>query len=241
MKLFLLTLLLAGFAWADEAIVVIDAGHGGKANSGTQAARTLSSSNNATTPGGLKEKDLALELALEIQKQIAALGSTASGIKLKCVMTREDDTNPDFAQRAKICGTTAIPPIAIVSIHFNASEKHNCLGTVGVIRNKKINGNYEADHSFADGLAKATSAAVVRFFPQSKALAPITDAHLHGGAGSNFFRQLDQYPTLAKVPKCFLEVEFIDRKDVEGRLLTNRAETFPVIAKTVAEHLASLP
>jgi hypothetical protein len=40
------------------------------------------------------------------------------------------------------------------------------------------------------------------------------------------------------VPKCFLEVEFIDREDVENGLLKNRKETFPEIARAIAACLA---
>ncbi len=50
--------------------VAIDPGHGGGGDSGTQSARTLSASNNATSPAGLHEKDLTLELSLEVKKQL---------------------------------------------------------------------------------------------------------------------------------------------------------------------------
>ena len=56
----LLALALVAPAIAGQHVVVIDPGHGGGADSGSQAARTLSASNNATTPGGLREKDLTL-------------------------------------------------------------------------------------------------------------------------------------------------------------------------------------
>ena len=66
----LLPLLLATClpACAGHHIVVIDPGHGGRSDSGSQSARTLSSSNNATSPAGLQEKDLTLELSLEIKR-----------------------------------------------------------------------------------------------------------------------------------------------------------------------------
>ena len=63
--------------------IIIDAGHGGKAYAGSQKARTLSSPNNATSPSGLKEKNLTLELALEIEKQVAKLASKYPKTKIK--------------------------------------------------------------------------------------------------------------------------------------------------------------
>lgn len=68
----LLLFLFTSVATARERIIVIDAGHGGSKPSGTQAARTLSSPNNAASPGGLKEKDLTLEPAQKVIAHINA-------------------------------------------------------------------------------------------------------------------------------------------------------------------------
>jgi len=233
----LLALALAAPAIAGQHVVVIDPGHGGGSDSGSQAARTLSASNNATTPGGLHEKDLTLELSLEISKQIGALASAHRGTRIDCVMTRSDDSNPDFAKRAALCAAGKNPPAAIFSIHFNASEKHDALGSLTVVHNKGVNTNYQRDQAFAIGLTRAAHDAVAGFLPASKARDPISDAHLHNGAGSNFFYQLDLRPALKTVPKCFLEVEFIDRRDVEQKLLQQRKEAFPAIARGIASYL----
>ena len=69
----LLVLALGASSYAGQHVVVIDPGHGGGGDSGSQSARTLSASNNATSPGGLHEKDLTLELSLEIRRQLDAL------------------------------------------------------------------------------------------------------------------------------------------------------------------------
>lgn len=114
--------------------VVIDVGHGGECDSGCETERTLSSANNATSPGGLKEKDLTLELALEIQRQIHLLSENDPQHGLDCILTRSCNTNPDFLQRALICGQVSAPPKAIISLHFNASQNHRALGTVTMIR-----------------------------------------------------------------------------------------------------------
>jgi hypothetical protein len=128
-------------------------------------------------------------------------------------------------------------PAAIFSIHFNASSKHDSLGSVTVVHHQNVNSNYQRDQAFAIGLTKATHTAVVGFLPASTARDPISDAHLHNGAGSNFFHQIGLHPALKAVPKCFLEVEFIDRREVERKLLQNRQEVFPVIARAIAAYL----
>ncbi|MEI6656231.1 MAG: hypothetical protein WCP45_15825, partial [Verrucomicrobiota bacterium] len=138
---------------------------------------------------------------------------------------------------AALCAAGKKPPAAIFSIHFNASEKHDALGSLTVVRHKNVNTNYQRDQAFAIGLTRATHAAVAKFLPASKARDPISDAHLHNGAGSNFFYQLGLHPALREVPRCFLEVEFIDRRDVEQKLLQHRKEAFPAIARAIAAYL----
>jgi N-acetylmuramoyl-L-alanine amidase len=236
-----ITLLLAVMAEAApvEKIVVIDPGHGGKSHSGSQAERTLSSSNNARSPSGILEKKLTLELSLEIKKQLDALSRENPKTKVTCVLTRQDDSNPDFAKRATVCAKHAAGLAAIVSIHFNASNNHKSLGTLAVIRDKKINANYERDDTFAKGLIAATSTGVSNFVKNSKPLSPISDGHLHGGMGSNFFHQLGLHASLKRVPKCFLEIEFMDRVDVDRQLLSQRTEAFPEVAKHIAGFIHS--
>ena len=238
MKTILLVLLAACTpVIGGQHVVVIDPGHGGGGDSGTQSARTLSASNNATSPAGLREKDLTLELSLEIKKQVAELASTHPGTRIDCLLTRANDSNPDFAKRAAFCAAAKTRPTAIFSIHFNASSGHDALGSLTVVHNKKVNANYQIDQAFAIGLTKATNGAVAKYLPASKARDPISDAHLHNGAGSNFFYQLNLHPSLKQVPKCFLEVEFIDRKDVDQKLLQNRNAAFPAIARAIAAYL----
>jgi hypothetical protein len=113
------------------------------------------------------------------------------------------------------------------------------MGTLAVLARPENNPNYAADQQFATLLVQATSKGVSKFIPASKPLQCITDAHLHGGAGSNFFFQLAQFQNLQLVPKCFLEVEFMDRPDVEQNLLLNRSQTFPILAKQIAHFLHS--
>ncbi|MCP5536080.1 MAG: N-acetylmuramoyl-L-alanine amidase [Akkermansiaceae bacterium] len=233
----LLASAVATNALAGDFTVVIDAGHGGKKYVGSQQARTLSSPNNATSPSGLKEKNLTLELALEVDKQVRALAKKYPGTRLNCILTRKTDENLDFATRASICTKASPAPTAIVSLHFNASDKHNALGSLCLVNHPGRNPNYRRDHAFADGLTKATSSAVKQFIPASFPRKPMTDQHLHGGVGSNFFYQLARHKHLQHTLRCFLEVEFIDRADIDNALLKKRQKTFPVIARAIAEYL----
>ncbi len=216
--------------------IVIDPGHGGDAYVGTTEARTLSSPNNAHSPSGVKEKDLTLELSKLIAARIAEIANERK-LKLRVVLTRDSDQNLDFARRALICAK-AHPVAAIVSIHFNASESHDASGSLVMIRQEKQNPNHARDHAFATALAEACAEGVRPFFASAKARPPISDAHLHGGRGSNFFHQLARHEQLNEVPKGFLEVEFIDNPKVEAALLgENREAAMKSIAGKVAAHL----
>lgn len=226
------------FADDDEAApaIVIDPGHGGDAYVGTTADRTLSSPNNAQSPSGVQEKDLTLELSKLIAARIAEIVEQRK-LKLRVVLTRDGDQNLDFARRALICAK-AHPVAAIVSIHFNASESHDANGSLVMIRQEKQNSNHARDHKFATALAEACAEGVRPFFAAAKARPPISDAHLHGGRGSNFFHQLALHEELDEVPKGFLEVEFIDNPKVEAALLgENHQAAMKSIAEKVAEHL----
>lgn len=230
--------LAAGQAGGREVVIAIDPGHGGAQSSGRMEDRTLSSANNARTPSGVLEKDLTLELSRELARALEALGrETRRPVRVR--LTRASDENPDFAERARRCFGGGPPPDAIVSIHFNASVNHLGKGSVGMVAAPDHNPNFERDKAFAHRLAKAASRGVSAFVPDSAARASITDSHLHGGRGSNFFFQLRKITELRSAPACFLEVEFIDRVDVDESLIRNRASAFPRIAREIARELLS--
>ncbi len=224
----------ASICLAAAGILVVDPGHGGSANSGSNELRTLSSCNNATSPGGLKEKDLTLELSVEIRRQIELLSASEEESELTCILTRDSDENPDFASRAEVCASLPKRPLAIISIHFNASKGARSTGTVAMVEHPSRNPNYETDLQLGRELTQVVSNEVAPFFNGSQAREIITDEHLHGGKGSNFFYQLRLRPETRGVPKCFLEVEFIDRPDTEEQLLRRRNEGFPRIARAIA-------
>lgn len=235
----LLPLLAAGSLGASPAppVILIDPGHGGSAVAGTLAERSNSSPNNATSSGGLKEKDLTLEFS-QILKEEILKEADRQGRVVGVLLTRETDVNLDFAERAKRCNR---PDTAcVVSVHFNATSGAKASGSLALIAAPERNPDYSVDRAFAAGLATACSEGVRRFLPNSKDMGVIHDSHLHGGRGSNFFFQLQRQPHLKAKPKCFLEVEFIDNPVVEKALLgEDRPAKFRTIAESVAAYLVS--
>lgn len=225
----LFLLFLLSLVCRAQNVIIIDAGHGGGKPSGTQEARSLSSPNNATSPGGLKEKDLTLELA---QKVIARINAKKAG--LKAVPTRTTDANPDFAARAKIAADQKAA--WFLSIHFNAVPKgaKKASGTLGLVQMKKQNPHHAEDVAFAASLTQAVNHALRPWLPDSKALPVIDDRHLHGGQGSNLFWQL-RHQIKTPVTACFLEVEFLDNPAVEKAIFgENRAKVFDAVAESIA-------
>jgi N-acetylmuramoyl-L-alanine amidase len=222
---------------ASPPILVIDPGHGGSTVAGSLAQRSNSSPNNASSPGGLKEKDLTLEFSKVLREEIHR-EADRQGRVLGVLLTREEDVNLDFAERARICNR---PETAcVVSIHFNATSGAKASGSLALVAAPDRNPDYAIDRNFAAGLAAACSSGVREFLPNSKDMGVIHDSHLHGGLGSNFFFQLQRQPHLRGKPKCFLEIEFIDNLAVEKALLKeDRPAKFRHIAAAVAKYLVA--
>ncbi|HEY0791698.1 MAG TPA: N-acetylmuramoyl-L-alanine amidase [Chthoniobacterales bacterium] len=91
--------------------VVIDAGHGGKDNGGLSSRRM---------PYRLREKDLTLDTALRVRKNLRRAG-------FRTVLTRDNDTFVELDDRVAMAdrqGTGAI----LVSIHYNATGNESANG-----------------------------------------------------------------------------------------------------------------
>lgn len=97
------------------AIVVLDPGHGGTTD------YPDSSSNNATSPSGVREKDLTLDIAKRIRwSLIAGTGKAKAdelGKSVTVLMTRETDVNVRGSSRARVA--RANDAELYLSIHFN--------------------------------------------------------------------------------------------------------------------------
>ncbi|PTY05993.1 hypothetical protein DB346_01090 [Verrucomicrobia bacterium LW23] len=229
----LAALLAIAPAYATSLVVVVDAGHGGTAPAGTMAERTLSSPNNATSPGKkFKEKDLTLDLAGRTIRALNALPKQGA-FNVKAVPTRTTDVNLNMAERAKI--TRDAGAVIFVSIHFNAANG-KVLGSRGVIRAKTYSKSYGTDHAYAMALADCTNKVLRTYLPGGTARVQ-DDSELHGGKGSNLFHQFGLSKKTETMPACFLEVEFLDVPDFEALLVNKKDELFDKLAAALALEL----
>ncbi len=218
-----------------ERCIVIDPGHGGA------QALDESSANNATSPSGVKEKDLTLEVARVV---FAAIRDSESAKKanIVAVLTRDADVNVGMAERAGIA--LAHSAKAFVSIHFNASATHTVRGPLGMVQDAAHgNEHVPRDGAFADRLADAVSSATRRYDPKSARHDFQTDRELKSGRGSFLFRHLRAKPDGQSIPACFLEIEFIDNAEVEAWLVSGerakaiRAEIAQAIATALIDYV----
>lgn len=95
--------------------VVIDAGHGGR--------------DEGAKSHGLVEKDLTLDLAFRLQRQLQTLG-------FKTVLTRDDDSYVTLPERAAIANQ--IEHSFFVSLHFNQSGNSNASGVETYYATEKV-------------------------------------------------------------------------------------------------------
>jgi N-acetylmuramoyl-L-alanine amidase len=215
--------------------VVIDPGHGGAADAGSDAAKNKSTSNNATSATlRIKEKDLTLTLSKLIAERINSSEAAAQG-KIKAVLTRHDDSNIDFAKRAGVAAQANAS--CYVAIHFNSDDSQHVSGPRAVIQQRSRNPNYEADEGFARALAQAVQK-VSKTFRQTPAASVQDDHELHNGWGSYLFHQLSLSPKTKLIPSCHLEVEFLDNRDLERLFFVERKdEIFSAWASAIASEL----
>lgn len=213
---------------AEERIIVIDPGHGGA------AVLDESSPNNATSPSGVKEKDLTLEMARAV---FAAVRDSDAAKKagLVPVLTRDSDVNVGMTDRARVALSRSAR--ALVSIHFNASADHTARGPLGMVQDAGHGNEHVArDHAYANQLAEAISSVTRKYDPKSVRRDALTDRELKEGRGSFLFRHLRADPKGQGIPACFLEIEFIDNPQVEAWLI--RSEKAKAIRAEIAQALA---
>jgi N-acetylmuramoyl-L-alanine amidase len=240
-RLFCACLISLFVSWPTDAssspkIVVIDPGHGGGADAGSDAARNKSTNNNATSATlHLKEKDLALTLSKLIAERIDKSEAAAQG-KIKAVLTRRDDSNLDFAKRAGVAAQAN--GSCYVAIHFNSDNSQRVSGPRAVIQQRSRNPNYETDEAFGRALARAVEKVSKTFRPQTPAASVHDDHELHNGWGSYLFHQLSLNPKTKLIPSCHLEVEFLDNRDLEHLFFVDRKdEIFAAWASAIANEL----
>lgn len=216
--------------------IVIDPGHGGAADTGSDKDKNRSSSNNASSATlDIKEKDVTLELSLLIAERIAASPEAQSG-GVRAVLTRSADVNLSFTDRAATAAKAGA--VCFVSIHFNSHQSQRASGPRAVIQQVGKNPNYKADHAFALALAKAVETASKTFRPNTPAAFVHDDHELHNGQGSYLFHQLNGNEKTAGIPACHLEVEFLDNRELEKPFFADRKkEVFSAWAGAIAAEL----
>jgi len=197
--------------------VVIDPGHGGVVEVGG------SSPNNATSPSGVLEKNITLRLAFLVREELRQEAKVGNH-QIKVVLTRKNDVNLGLTARAEVAKKNNAD--LFLSIHCNASEKHNARGVETLIRPKTAgNTNHAADKAFAQKIQDAVFSAVQAHDPKTKdrkvkdqVLAVLKDQHLGTARG------------------CLVEIEFIDRTDVDQ--LLNIGPNSPAVRQDIARAIA---
>lgn len=195
--------------------IVLDAGHGGVANVGG------SDSNHASSPSGVLEKHMTLDLA----QRVRVLLELESGVQVR--LTRSNDTNLGLQDRARLAKDW--PADLFLSIHFN--------GFNGAVRGTETwieaaghgNVNHAADLAYARRIQAAVHDAIKRHDPgardrgvkEDKVLSVITDEYV----GNTF--------EAAPCRACLVEVEFIDVPAVD--LLLNRGPTANEVMNDIAK------
>lgn len=216
--------------------IVIDPGHGGSANAGTDADKNKSTANNATSATlGIREKDVTLELSKLVAGRITASAEAKAG-KVRVLLTRDTDVNPDFAKRVDLAA--AAGAACFVAIHFNGDNSQRVSGPRAIIRQAAKNPKFDADKAFGLALAGAVQSASKTFRPQTPAAMFHDDHELHGGWGSYLFHQLSLHPETRLIPACHLEVEFLDNRDLEKLFFADKKkEVFAAWADAISAEL----
>ena len=217
-------------------VIVIDPGHGGARDAGSDAERNKSTSNNATSvTHHFLEKDLTLQLAKLVAARIEASDAARSG-RVTTLLTRDTDVNLDFTRRAAVA---AVPRVAcFMAIHFNSDDSHRASGPRAVIQRKANNPNFDEDKAFGLVLAGAVEGVSRKYRPQTPKATWQDDHELHGNWGSYLFYQLNQNPATRTILSCHLEVEFLDNTDLEQTFFVDkRDEIFAAWADAIAREL----
>lgn len=217
-------------------VIVIDPGHGGSHDAGTDAEHNKSTSNNATSVvHHILEKDVTLQLSKLVAARIEASDAARSG-KVKVILTRDSDVNLDFAKRAAVAADAQAT--CFMAIHFNSDDSHRASGPRAVIQREGNNPNFAADKAFGLALAGAVEGVSRQYRSQTPKASWQDDHELHGHWGSYLFYQLNQNPATRDIPTCHLEVEFLDNTSLEQTFFVEkRAEIFASWADAIAREL----
>ena len=205
------------------AVVVLDPGHGGTRRVGG------SSPNNATSPSGVAEKNMTLELARLAGQSLERISTENSELDIEVHLTRETDMNRALATRANVARDRRAD--VFLSIHFN--------GFNGVARGVETlvlpiqsgNVNLEEDRALAGRVNRRVFEAIRARDPMTRdrgvkeqGLGVLRDVHL-GNTQMNH-----------RTRAALVEVEFIDVPAVDE--LLNTGANADQIKREVGEAIA---
>ena len=191
------------------AVIVLDPGHGGTRSVGG------SNGNNATGPGGTKEKDVILDVARQTDRVLRAMGYTV-------VMTRTDDSNLGLAERADVAKQHRAR--AFVAIHFNGWHDPAVQGTETLVAPSASEASMRLARSVQDRVLAVTGYRDRGVKPQELGvLRP--ERHDPGTAA------------------CLVEVSFLTDPKDEARLkdAEYKARIGQAIARGIADYVEAKP
>lgn len=177
------------------AVIVLDPGHGGNANT------VGSSANNAVGPTGTLEKNLTLTVATRLARYLRANGHTVH-------LTRTTDVNVSAEDRARLAHTTNAA--VFLSIHFNAFRDATVQGTETLVRPLGAGAGVAAVDDLSRVLATDIQAGLVASLGH-------TDRGLLAGRWAVLSAAYHR-PTTAR---CLAEVSFLTDPAEERRLASN--------------------
>ena len=187
-------------------VVVIDPGHGGT------TSLPGSSWNNATSPTGVLEKNLALSYGIALRDALKTKISQER-LNVKVLTTRDTDVNVAGTARAHFARDNGTDVVFV--IHFNASASpHSARGTLEV-RQLPSQVNLDEDVALIDPIIDSIVAAITPFDPgANKRSFVATDTSV--AFDPKLANTSDYHPI--RVGYC--EVEFLDNAAVDVLLNT---------------------
>ncbi len=202
-----------------KGVVVIDPGHGGTTSVGG------SSSNNATSASGVKEKKMTLQMAKLVKKYLKE-----SAPKIKTTLSRSKDENLGLKARANVAKEKKAN--LFLSIHYNGFDG-KVRGVETLIRPQADgNVNYDEDKAFAKNIQSAVFTAIKAEDPKTKNR-KVKDQKLGVLRDPSLGNTAKIHPCRA----CLVEIEFIDVPAVDKLLNTNAnaAKVREKIAKAIGK------
>ncbi len=179
-------------------IVVIDPGHGGNLDVGG------SSKNNAVSPSGVLEKNIALRLAFLVHDALQTMGQ-AGGHHIHVIFTRDTDTNLSLSDRAQVGKNNGAD--IFLSIHCNGFDG-TVRGTETLISPQAVNANHAADKALAQRIQGAVFHAIKAHDANAK----------DRGVKDQKLGVLNEANLGTETRGCLVEIEFIDVPAVDTLL-----------------------